>query len=153
MDIIKRIYETSHAVNNDDTIVFDFDKFLVNMVTDDEKLYDKIVNIWDEHRRERDNSKNSKNSKIVFINDMKNRSHRKIADQDDTNRDVADQGTTMNNRKVVNNRADQDEDMNTDTSDQETTSGNRDVVSNFEIDKDKDGIEDADRIVYLAILH
>ena len=54
------------------------------------------------------------------------------ADQDDTNRDVADQGTTTNNRKVVNNRADQEEDMNIDTSDQETTSGNRDVVSNFE---------------------
>ena len=53
------------------------------------------------------------------------------ADQDDTNRDVADQGSTTNNRKVVNNRADQEEDMNIDTSDQETTSGNRDVVSNF----------------------
>ena len=98
-------------------------------------------------------SNNPKDSKIVFVNDLKNRSNEKFADQDDTNRDVADQGTTMNNRKVVNNRADQDEDMNTDTSDQETTSGNRDVVSNFEIDKDKDGIEDADRIVYLAILH
>ena len=114
---IKRIYETSHAVNNDDTIVFDFNKLLVNMVTNDEKLYDKIVNIWDEHRRERDDSKNSK---IVFVNDIKNRSHRKITDQDDTdqddnNRDVADQGTTTNNRKVVNNRADQEKDMNTDT--------------------------------------
>ena len=66
-DIIRGIYNTSHADKNDDTIVFNFDELLVNMV-DIEKLYDKIVNIWDEHRRVRDNSKNSK---IVFINDIK----------------------------------------------------------------------------------
>ena len=41
-------------------------------------------------------SNNPKDSKIVFVNDLKNRSNEKFADQDDTNRDVADQGTTTN---------------------------------------------------------
>ena len=58
------------------------------------------------------------------------------ADQDDTNRDVADQGTITNNRKVVNNRAEQEEAMNTDTSNQETTSDNKSMKKSTKTETD-----------------
>ena len=45
-NIVRSIFEFSHVVDNGNSIVFDFDWLLVNMVDDDE-MYDKICAIWD----------------------------------------------------------------------------------------------------------
>ena len=47
-NINRSIYEFSNVIDNGgSSIVFDFDKLLVNMVINDDKMYDKICAIWD----------------------------------------------------------------------------------------------------------
>ena len=92
-DIIRKIYDSFHTDYKDNTmkyIVFDFNDLLVNMVDDEDKLYEKIITIWDEHHCIRDNARILDDSKKTIF--VKNQSCRKFANQDDADQDDADQG-------------------------------------------------------------